>query len=410
MIPTSCDFCGKDRKDVVKLLTSNKNAICDECVSRCHDVLIKNKNAIVISEGKYNKHTNPKEIKNFLDEYVVGQEQAKMTISVGVANHYKRLFFTSDIIIDKSNILMLGGSGTGKTHIVKTISEFLNVPIAIIDATTLTEAGYIGDDVESILSRLLQNADGDIEKAEQGIIFIDEIDKIAKRNRSSGSQSAGGEGVQAALLKIVEGSIVKVPLNGKKSQTSPFVDINTKNILFIVGGAFVGFQDIINQRNNTKKLGFGSPQASNILGDLSNVCHEDFIEFGLIPEFIGRFPVITSTQILTDHELLHVLTKTKNNLVDQYKFYFSVDGIELAFTNDALLHIAKTAQKLKTGARGLRSVIDKVLQPLVFKIPEYKTLGAKKIIVSEKIFENPNQFEMILNNEGELEYLSQKNL
>lgn len=405
MVPTSCDFCGKDRKDVVKLIISNKNAICDECIIRCSEVLHKSQNTLIQTEGTYSKFINPVLIKNFLDDYVIGQEQAKKSLSVSVANHYKRVFFKTPLSIEKSNCILLGPTGTGKSLLCRTIAKFLNVPFAIVDATNLTEAGYVGDDVEMVISRLLQNANEDIEKAQHGIVFIDEIDKIAKKNKGSIAQTAGGEGVQAALLKMVEGSIVTVPIGGKKFPGSQTVDIDTTNILFIVSGAFDGFQDIIDTRTHQKKIGFQNGMNHNVDIDVHGIHPDDFINYGLIPEFIGRFPIFVSTKVLKQVELYEVLTSIKNNLIDQYKFYFDVDNIELDFSADALEFIAEEAFKLKTGARALRAILDKHLQPLIFKIPEYKKASIVKIIISKDFFEKEHLIDLIIT-EGTLRYVT----
>lgn len=333
-------------------------------------------------------HTNPISIKNYLDEYVVGQEQAKMSLSVGVANHYKRLSFPSSIKLDKSNILLLGPTGTGKTFLVKNIGNFLNVPVAISDATSLTEAGYVGDDVESVISRLVSAANGNIEAAETGIVFIDEIDKISKKNRiASGTTVAGGEGVQAALLKMVEGCVVKVPLNGSRKQINqPLVEVDTSRILFIVGGAFEGLSEIINVRTNSVSIGFEGILPADKLNNLDAVLPTDLIQFGMIPEFIGRFSVIVSTKELTKDELIQILKETKNNLVQQFKFYFNVDEIDIEFTDPALESIAELAIKMKTGARGLRSIIESALLPHNYLLNDYRNQGIYKIIITPEVF------------------------
>ena len=332
-------------------------------------------------------HTNPIAIKNYLDEYVVGQERAKMSLSVGVANHYKRMSFPSSIKLDKSNILLLGPTGTGKTFLVKNIGNYLNVPVAISDATSLTEAGYVGDDVESVISRLLSAANGNIEAAETGIVFIDEIDKISKKNKSASGTTVGGEGVQSALLKMVEGCVVKVPLNGSRKQINqPLVEVDTSKILFIVGGAFEGLSEIINSRTNSVSIGFEGILPADKSNNLDAVLPNDLIQFGMIPEFIGRFPVMVSTKELTKFELVQILKETKNNLVQQFKFYFNVDEIDIEFTDPTLEAIAELAMKMKTGARGLRSIIESALLPHNYLLNDYKNQGVYKIIITPDVF------------------------
>lgn len=383
-----CNFCGKSRTDAFKLIKSNNYAICDECIRSCNELLDKEIHKTIKQDKMVLLHTNPISIKNYLDEYVVGQEQAKMSLSVGVANHYKRLLFPSSIKLDKSNILLLGPTGTGKTFLVKNIGNFLNVPVAISDATSLTEAGYVGDDVESVISRLVSAANGNIEAAETGIVFIDEIDKISKKNRiASGTTVAGGEGVQAALLKMVEGCVVKVPLNGSRKQINqPLVEVDTSRILFIVGGAFEGLSEIINVRTNSVSIGFEGILPADKLNNLDAVLPTDLIQFGMIPEFIGRFSVIVSTKELTKDELIQILKETKNNLVQQFKFYFNVDEIDIEFTDPALESIAELAIKMKTGARGLRSIIESALLPHNYLLNDYRNQGIYKIIITPEVF------------------------
>lgn len=383
-----CNFCGKSRTDAFKLIKSNNYAICDECIRSCNELLDKEIHKTIKQDKMVLLHTNPISIKNYLDEYVVGQEQAKMSLSVGVANHYKRLSFPSSIKLDKSNILLLGPTGTGKTFLVKNIGNFLNVPVAISDATSLTEAGYVGDDVESVISRLVSAANGNIEAAETGIVFIDEIDKISKKNRiASGTTVAGGEGVQAALLKMVEGCVVKVPLNGSRKQINqPLVEVDTSRILFIVGGAFEGLSEIINVRTNSVSIGFEGILPADKLNNLDAVLPTDLIQFGMIPEFIGRFSVIVSTKELTKDELIQILKETKNNLVQQFKFYFNVDEIDIEFTDPALESIAELAIKMKTGARGLRSIIESALLPHNYLLNDYRNQGIYKIIITPEVF------------------------
>ena len=382
-----CNFCGKPRTDAFKLIKSNNYAICDECIRSCNELLDQEIHKTIKQDKMVLLHTNPIAIKNYLDEYVVGQERAKMSLSVGVANHYKRMSFPSSIKLDKSNILLLGPTGTGKTFLVKNIGNYLNVPVAISDATSLTEAGYVGDDVESVISRLLSAANGNIEAAETGIVFIDEIDKISKKNKSASGTTVGGEGVQSALLKMVEGCVVKVPLNGSRKQINqPLVEVNTSKILFIVGGAFEGLSEIINSRTNSVSIGFEGILPADKSNNLDAVLPNDLIQFGMIPEFIGRFPVMVSTKELTKFELVQILKETKNNLVQQFKFYFNVDEIDIEFTDPTLEAIAELAMKMKTGARGLRSIIESALLPHNYLLNDYKNQGVYKIIITPDVF------------------------
>jgi ATP-dependent Clp protease ATP-binding subunit ClpX len=378
----SCNFCGKSREKVFKLIASDNIAICNECVEICSAALQKERQKTLKVDEKYDNHINPIKIKNYLDKFVVGQEDAKIGISVSVANHYKRILYESPIELDKSNVLILGPSGSGKTFLIKNVAKFLNVPFAQADATSFTEAGYVGDDVETVISRLVQAANGDIEQAEQGIVFIDEIDKITRKS-SGESKDIGGSGVQAALLKMVEGSIVKVPVNGqRKHPSSATVEVDTKNILFIVGGAFVGFDDIIDARLKKKNMGFGhsSHTAKKSTYHSREYLPDDFVKYGLIPEFIGRFPLILNTLDLTKQQLVQILRDTENNLLDQYKHYFSIDNVELEFTDDCIEAIATKAFERKIGARGLKNILDHILMIHHFKLPDYKDNSITKII------------------------------
>lgn len=381
----SCSFCGKAREDVFKLIVRDQFAICDGCVEICSKALQKERQKVDIDE--YSNHVNPIEIKKYLDRFVIGQDAAKIGLSVSVANHYKRLLFESDIDIQKSNIILTGPTGTGKTLLTKTIAKFLNVPFAEADATTLTENGYIGDDADIIVSKLVAAAHGDVEAAERGIIFIDEIDKIARKANSSDTKDPGGAGVQSALLKIVEGTTLKVPVNGQKKHPGiPTVEINTENILFVVSGAFVGMNDIITDRLKKKSIGFGNSWNKNT-DVMKQALPDDFVRFGMIPEFIGRFPVRVNTDDLSIENLKHIITGTDNSLLEQYKFYFSVDNIELEFTDDCLDAISQKAFTEKTGARGLRSIIDDMLMVHNYKLPDYKQLNATKLVFTRETVE-----------------------
>ena len=394
-----CSFCGKTRKEVKKMITGINviNNICNECVMLCHEILMNDEerekeiNKKIAQEDFYNLPI-PHEIKNLLDEAVIGQEKAKKVLSVAVYNHYKRI---SDIYIKgnnsrikKSNILLSGPTGSGKTLLAQTLAEILDVPLAIADATSLTEAGYVGEDVEGILSRLLQDAGGSVTSAERGIVYIDEIDKIAlKAGRQGQTRDISGEGVQQALLKLIEGTVANVPKNNKKGAQKETIPIDTKNILFICGGAFVGLKDAVEKRLQGTKpsLGFSSheePENQELHLTTPNITAQDLHEFGLIPELIGRVPIITSLHELDEEMLMTILEEPKDSLVKQYKKIFMIDEVELEFTPHALKEIAHQAIGLKSGARGLRSIIEEALLDSMYDIPAYKEIV--KVIVDEK--------------------------
>ena len=396
-----CNFCGKNKSEVETLIVSNDVGICNECTELCTNILAKEKQGKENKEVKVAEALDPLAIKDHLDEHIIGQDEAKTAIAVAVVNHYKRVFNNANIKLDKSNLLLFGPTGTGKTLLAKTIADYLNVPFVVTDATSLTEAGYVGEDVENVIERLLAEADFDPARCEQGIVFIDEIDKIARKGESSTtSKDVSGEGVQQALLKLVEGTKCKIAVKtNKKLVVSESVDIDTSNILFIAGGAFVDLNKIIEKRINANAIGFGS-KLKNKATDRSKIIHEDFVKFGMIPEFTGRFPVIVHTNDLTLDDYVAILKEPKNNLLAQMKFYFTVDNIKLNFDSGSLRSIAEEAVKLKVGARGLKAVIEKVLQPYMFNMSAMKTNQVKSITITEKVIKE--------NEEATLKYEIQK--
>ena len=388
----SCSFCGKHKDQVAKLIVGVDVAICNECVDLC-ETLLKDEPAL--------KHTtdpslDPRAIKQHLDQYVIGQDRAKMVLSVAIANHYKRINNKNrDTEIEKANILMLGPTGSGKTLLARTVARYLDVPFVIADATSLTEAGYVGDDVETVISRLYAAAGNDIEKTQRGIVFLDEIDKISRRSESASiTRDVSGEGVQQALLKLVEGTKCRIqPTGSRKHPGNEMIEIDTTDILFIGGGAFVGLDNIVKNRLKGTSIGFNAEVQNDAKGDLDLVTPDDIVKFGMIPEFVGRFPSWVALRELSLDDLISILTSVKHCYVDQYKWLFEQDQIELEFDTDALICIAENTMKNKTGARGLHSELERVLLPHMFNLKQYHTQGINRVLIDKSLVNTPKELE-----------------
>jgi len=389
-----CNFCGKTRSEVDKLIVANDAGICNECIEFCADLLTRERIKNLVSDKKISKFLDPVKIKNYLDEYIIGQDSAKIALSVAVVNHYKRLYFDPEIEVEKSNLLIHGPTGVGKTLLARTVARYLNVPFVIADATTLTQAGYVGDDVETVISRLFAAADYDVQRCQQGIVFIDEIDKITRKNESSNlHRDVGGEGVQQALLKLVEGTVCSVNINtGKRNLSTDTVEIDTRNILFIAGGAFDGLDKVIAARTKGNAIGFTS---DTVKTSTDQVLAEDFVSYGMIPEFVGRFPVMVKVQALELEDLTRILIEPKNNLLQQMQWYFEVDSVELEFDDQAILAIAQQAHNCRIGARGLKTILEQALMHTMYSLNSLRAQGISKVKITREVITEQMKPELI---------------